>query len=32
MWGAVASTVLTLGIVPLVYYMIERRKTGTSSS
>ncbi|UCH83721.1 MAG: efflux RND transporter permease subunit, partial [Candidatus Latescibacterota bacterium] len=26
MWGAIASTVLTLGMVPLVYYMVERRK------
>ena len=25
MWGAFASTVLTLGAVPLIYYLIERR-------
>ena len=25
MWGSIASTVLTLGLVPLVYYMVERR-------
>ncbi len=26
MWGAVASTLLTLGVVPLVYYLVERKK------
>ena len=26
MWGAFASTVLTLGLVPLIYYMVEKRK------
>ncbi|UCG51334.1 MAG: efflux RND transporter permease subunit [Candidatus Latescibacterota bacterium] len=26
MWGAIASTALTLGVVPLVYYMVEKRK------
>jgi multidrug efflux pump subunit AcrB len=25
MWGAVASTALTLGLVPLLYYMVERK-------
>ncbi len=25
MWGAIASTVLTLGMVPLIYYMVERK-------
>lgn len=24
MWGAIASTVLTLGLVPLIYYLVER--------
>jgi hypothetical protein len=26
MWGAIASTVLTLGLVPLIYYMVEKGK------
>ncbi|MBF0586393.1 efflux RND transporter permease subunit [Prosthecochloris sp. N3] len=26
MWGALLSTVLTLGVVPLVYYFVERKK------
>ena len=26
MWGAAASTALTLGLVPLIYYMVERKK------
>ncbi len=25
MWGAVASTALTLGLVPLIYYMVEKK-------
>jgi len=25
MWGALVSTALTLGVVPLVYYMVEKR-------
>ncbi len=25
MWGAFASTVLTLGVVPLIFYLVERR-------
>lgn len=25
MWGAFASTVLTLGLVPLIYYMVEKK-------
>ncbi|MFQ5605946.1 MAG: efflux RND transporter permease subunit, partial [bacterium] len=25
MWGAIASTVLTLGLVPLIYYMVEKK-------
>ena len=25
LWGAVASTVLTLGLVPLIYYMVEKK-------
>ncbi|MEJ2719874.1 MAG: efflux RND transporter permease subunit, partial [bacterium] len=28
MWGAFASTALTLGVVPLVYYMVEKRNNG----
>jgi multidrug efflux pump subunit AcrB len=30
MWGAFASTALTLGMVPLIYYMIEKRKLDKS--
>jgi multidrug efflux pump subunit AcrB len=26
MWGAIASTVLTLGLVPLIYYLSEKNK------
>jgi multidrug efflux pump subunit AcrB len=26
MWGAFASTALTLGLVPLIYYMVEKKK------
>ncbi len=26
MWGAFASTALTLGLVPLIYYLVERKK------
>jgi multidrug efflux pump subunit AcrB len=29
MWGAAASTILTLGIVPLIYYLVEKHKTNT---
>jgi multidrug efflux pump subunit AcrB len=25
MWGAFASTVLTLGLVPLIYYLVEKK-------
>jgi multidrug efflux pump subunit AcrB len=32
MWGAFASTVLTLGIVPVVYYMIEKRKLSADAA
>lgn len=32
MWGAFASTALTLGMVPLVYYMVEKRKLDKSGS
>jgi multidrug efflux pump subunit AcrB len=32
MWGAFASTALTLGMVPLVYYMIEKRKLEKSGA
>jgi multidrug efflux pump subunit AcrB len=31
MGGAIASTVLTLVVVPLVYYMVERRASGVKS-
>ncbi len=26
MWGAAASTILTLGLVPLIYYLVERKQ------
>ena len=26
MWGSIASTGLTLGLVPLIYYMVEKNK------
>jgi multidrug efflux pump subunit AcrB len=26
MWGSIASTVLTLGLVPLIYYLVEKNK------
>lgn len=35
MWGAIASTTLTLGMVPLIYYIVEKRqldKSATSDS
>jgi multidrug efflux pump subunit AcrB len=32
MWGGFASTVLTLGIVPVVYYMIEKRKLSADAA
>jgi multidrug efflux pump subunit AcrB len=32
MWGAFASTALTLGMVPLVYYMVERRGLARADS
>jgi multidrug efflux pump subunit AcrB len=32
MWGAFASTALTLGMVPLVYYMVERRGVARDGS
>ena len=27
MWGAMLSTILTLGVVPLTYYLVEKKKT-----
>ena len=32
MWGGVVSTVLTLGIIPVVYYMMEKRKLPASEA
>jgi multidrug efflux pump subunit AcrB len=32
MWGGFASTVLTLGVVPVVYYMIEKRKLAAAAA
>jgi multidrug efflux pump subunit AcrB len=32
MWGAFASTALTLGLVPLIYYMVEKRKHPETAS
>ncbi|MCG8344860.1 MAG: hypothetical protein MI685_06830, partial [Chlorobiales bacterium] len=26
MWGAMLSTILTLGVVPLTYYLVEKKK------
>jgi len=31
MWGAAASTVLTLGMVPLIYYLVEKRKISATT-
>jgi multidrug efflux pump subunit AcrB len=32
MWGGIASTILTLGVVPVVYYMIEKRKLASAAA
>jgi multidrug efflux pump subunit AcrB len=31
MWGSIASTVLTLGLVPLIYYLVEKNKESTET-
>ncbi len=31
LWGSIASTVLTLGLVPLIYYLVERKNHPTEN-